>query len=100
MKYRLGTVSKIFYWRVKSHLFKSAAVKFLSLLTNASIEDLYQTAYIGTNCEARSDCFYRSNLIWVFIFCQKGDLTIQETIKTNNFCCDWRFKGEYSPYEE
>ena len=41
----------------------------------------------------RTDCSYRSSLIWVHTVCHRGFLIISADKKTDNFCCDWRFKG-------
>ena len=40
-------------------------------------------------CGPRTDCFYRSSLIWVHTVCHGGFLNIS----ADDFCCDWRFNG-------
>ena len=38
--------------------------------------------------------YYRSSLIWVTLFAIEASETFQQTRKADDFCCDWRFKGQ------
>ena len=46
----------------------------------------------------RTDCSYRSSLIWVYTVYHRGFLNIQQTRKADFFCCDWRIKDYFILY--
>ena len=52
--------------------------------------------YKSKQCGPRTDCSYRSSLIWVHTVCHRGFLNISaDERKADDFCCDWRMKGYY-----
>ena len=50
--------------------------------------------YRGKQCGPRSDCCRGSSLILIYAVCREASKTFQQTIKADNFCCDWSFKGQ------
>ena len=49
--------------------------------------------YRSKQCGPRTECSYRSSLIWVHTVFHRGFLNISADEKADDFCCDWRIKG-------
>ena len=50
--------------------------------------------YTSKKCGHRTDCSYRSSLIWEHTVCHWGLFTFQQTRKADDFCCDWPFRDQ------
>ena len=74
---------------LKAPLKMSAEVICCKLLPNITSK----FKYTCKKCGPRTDCSYRSSLIWVHTVCHRGLLTFQQTRKADKFCCDRRIKG-------